>query len=247
VEEKRLPQSLRPEASVEKNQLYGERHVSLCEQFPGTEALVSAISPCLGNVEEKIASYKKAEKESLKANDKQICNTNLLKNQLRSTSERIKEYDRDNPGSNLMSMVFPDNLTPVVLLTNPEDLLSETTTIVAKIQSLGSEHPLYAIAAKITEKVDICNQCMAKCKEADAKLNMAETELDIAHLALVKQYGINILESKKMFGNDFTEQLFPRLVAQKKSAPPSPPSPAKISVNEVAVVAEPSEEYSSQD
>jgi hypothetical protein len=222
-----LPQSLRPETSVEKNQLNGERHISLCEQVPGAEQLVNWISPYLISLEERIANYKKAEKESLKASDKLIYNTSLLKNQLRSASDKVKEYDRDNPGSNLMSVIFPDNLTPLIV-TNPVDTPKEVTKTVTKIQSLGIEHPLYGVAAKITEKVDLCNESITKCKDADEKLKVAEAELDVAHLAFIKQYGINILEAKKLFGKDFSEQLFPKIVQTKKK-PPAPPAPPKSS------------------
>jgi hypothetical protein len=224
-----MAQAIRPENSVEKNELVSKRHASLCSQVPGAEVLAQAISAPISNLSEKIHNYKIRSEESTKSLDVLIYNTSLLKNQLRNTADKLKGYDRDHPGSNTMGMVFPNNLTPF-LTANPFETTKEVSMIIPKLQTLGIEHPAAGDVPKIMEKIERCSQSIIKCNEADANLNMAKSELEISHGVLIKQYNINILEAKKMFGNDFSDNLFPKSRTAKRN--PSPvPSPAGEDLN----------------
>lgn len=219
-----MAQSIRQENSAEKNELTSKRHASLCAQVPGAEVLAQAISPAIANLDEKVLIFKTRNEESTQALDVLIYNTTLLRNQLRNTADKLKGYDRDNPTSNSMGVVFPDNLTPI-LTTSPFDTPKEVSKIVSKLQGLGNEHPAFGDIPKITEKIDICSQSIVKCNEADSKLKLAEADLEVAHGVLIKQYNNNILEAKKLFGNVFSDHLFPKTKTSKRNpSPPTPPS-----------------------
>lgn len=209
-----MAQHLRSDMSVEKNRMFGKRHVSLCDQFPGGEVLVDMIKPCINDIDKKIANFKYFKKELIKANDMLIYETTNLKNQLRTAADIIRGYDRENPGAQLMKMIFPDKLTPV-LYTNTLDTPGEISKIVTKIQSLGKEHSLYNTTVKLTEKINNCKIAIKNCDDAGAKLKIAEAELEVAHVSLLRQYSINIYEAKKIFGSNTADLLFPKVRRKK--------------------------------
>jgi hypothetical protein len=98
---------------------------------------------------------------------------------------------------------------------------NEADAIAAKIESLGATHQLYPFAAKIKAKTAPVRTAINAHKETIRKQKLAEAEVEIAKMDVVRAYEINYLDSRKELGTVAAERLFPQLASREKDDDPA--------------------------
>lgn len=229
-----MPQTLLVEMSVDRCADAMKRSTRLFTQHQGAESLIAESKPSLDDLLAKKAAHKAAADEMDAAGDLLVYNTEFLKNQLRSAADACKSFDRDNPGSQIRSVIFPDNTTEL-LKTDPMEIPDAFRKISSKFETLGTDHALFVNASKLTEKIDKCVSSIAKYKEAATALSLAEAQLEMSKANLVKQYNNNILKAQQMLDKVVAENLFPKIrviknskTAKKEDPKPQPSTPVEI-------------------
>lgn len=84
------------------------RHIRLCKQMPGAEALATAIETVYNTLLEKQAETKSKHQARQDALDDFILSDAILDDQVRTAFERCKQHDRENPGTPVLMRLFPD-------------------------------------------------------------------------------------------------------------------------------------------
>jgi hypothetical protein len=139
-----------------------------------------------------------------------------LDNVLRDLNGRPNEFDRNLPGSNTVTLLFPGgNISNIVTLPNKEEP-DAAHGIVQKVVSLGPSHELFPFAAKIEEAVALCLTALTNHVIAIQNLGDAITALGISKVALVRQYNASYFIAAADVDKEFAENLNPRLRPAKK-------------------------------
>ena len=196
-----------------------KRHMRLCRQFKGTENLVSSIEPIFEILQEKETASRQATFEKEAASDFAGLNDNNLDDKIKTCFERCKQYDRENPGRPVLLVVFPDNKHTTITRASLDSEPDMAEQMVARLDSLGAEHPLKELSAGIKESITKCREALLAYNETLRLLKGAEAEEKIAKSNLRKQYEFNYYDSVKLFGKIFAERLFPPIngASKKKS------------------------------
>lgn len=96
-----------------------------------------------------------------------------------------------------------------------------------RIESLGEQHPLKAVAADLRAKVSVSRAANVTYLEAIRSQKVAEADEEVAQDNLRRHYEINYLEARKTLGRVIAERLFPSFSPAEASEEPVPaPAPA---------------------
>ena len=91
-----------------------KRHIRLCRQVKGAEELATTIEPGYNELSTKVAATAKASDDCDIKRDQVLLKDALLDDKVRDLNEACKKYERDNPGENVMALLFPGGLSPVI-------------------------------------------------------------------------------------------------------------------------------------
>jgi hypothetical protein len=158
---------------------------------------------------------KKAQKDETTARDTMRLIDLILDDELRKVQGRSKEYDKAQPGSNTEKLLFPDGITPVVNMPIEKEP-DAAHEIALKIISLGSGHELYPLAAEIEAAIENCRKISDQRISALKTLGDAQTAVEIAKIAIVRQYNSNYYVAASDMDKNYAERLFPVLRSPKK-------------------------------
>lgn len=194
------------------------RHEQLCRQIKKGDKYIPVISPFRENLEEKYKVLTDAILARVMANDHiRLCDM-ILDDGLRKTHSRAKEYDRDNPGQKLREILFPGgNLYPVVSMPISEEPAA-ADQIAKKLESLGSDHPLYFLVEELRTAITACQEAAEAYKEKIVAVADAQTAVELAKHDLRRRYNASYLEAALEFGKDFAEKLFPEIHSSHRIA-----------------------------
>jgi hypothetical protein len=194
-----------------------ERHMRLCAQTAGGEKYQKEIEPYYDALEVKITEHKTAQKNNTGALDIERLNKSILNDCLRDLQGRSKEFDRNHPGSNTVTFLFPDgNISSVVNLSD-SDAPKEVHSITQKIISLGADHTLYPFAAQIETLIGKCKISLTNRETLAQAESDANTELVISKIALVNKYNGDFFVAASDVDKNFAEKLYPKLNPPAKS------------------------------
>ena len=194
-----------------------KRHMRLCRQVNGTEALITAIELPYNELLEKQKATKLAKENREVAYDDVLFHDNILDDKVRSCFDRCKNYDRDNPGRSVLKLVFPDGKFSGIVNAPLDKEPDKVSEIVARIKSLGADHELNDLVAYLQEGIDNCHNALAVYHTTIKEQKAAEALEDIAKSNLARQYEFNYLDAVKKFGRGFTNRLFPVIYSSPKN------------------------------
>jgi len=195
-----------------------ERHLRLCTQSKNGAKYADLIKLFYNDFEDKRDVYKKAVKNTTFALDSTKLRDTELDDVLRDVNGRAKEYDRNNPGSNVESLLFPEGLTEVVNITDKAEP-EAARGIAKKITSLGAEHPLNSFVSLIETAIQASELAFEELVTVSKAEGNANTDFVISKLKLVKQYNASYFVAANDFGKSFAEKLYPKLHTEKKEKP----------------------------
>lgn len=193
-----------------------KRHMRLARQIKGAEEFATAIEPACNELAEKAAATTLATENCETKRDLVILMDSILDDKLRDVSEGGKKYDRDNPGTDLTTLLFPQGLSSMIyapLASEP----AEADKVVLALRSLGSDHPLNAHILPLQTAINDCKNSLNELHVAITAEKSDEALEAIAKLNLTRKYAQNIHAASLKFGKQFINRLFPAIRIPKKS------------------------------
>lgn len=205
---------LYPRDSVSFVQNAIRRHTRLCRQTSGAEVLINAISPIGQQLDEKKKLCDLAAEARENVYDDILLADRDLDNAVRNAFDASKQYERSNPGSPVLSKLFPNGTFSDIVRMPYADEPDETEKLAVRIASLGNQHPLFVHADTLRARAEAVRKAIQSFKDALKAEKAAEAEVEIAKLAAIRQYEHNYLEARKTLGVMLAERLFPALHAR---------------------------------
>lgn len=194
-----------------------EKHIHSCNQSSvDATKYKNLIQPLYDDFVGKKAKLEEVQKTVKFAKDAIKLSDKKLDNILRDLSGRAKEYDRNNSGTNVALLLFPNGNVTDVIYTSDEKEIEIAHSIAQKIVSLGPDHELFTFAAKIDQAVTNSRTAFDEYKTAQQNEADAKTALTISKVGVVKQYNANYFIAATDVDKTFAESLFPSLRKNKK-------------------------------
>lgn len=187
------------------------RHIRATKKVKGAEALADAIQPYHAALEQKKDERLAKVTAREDANDDLAFADVNLDNAIRTTFERFKQYDRENPTDRSLAKVFPDETFGDIIRLPIKDEPGEVEAIAIRIDKLGESHPLAGEAVTLRALAAESNAAIGTLQAAIREEKAAEAEEEIAQADLRRQYENNYLDARKLFGRQVAEQFFPKL------------------------------------
>lgn len=204
-----------------------ERHMRLCSQVKGGDKYRSLILPFYNDMVESRSSLDSLKKQVVASQDTIILRDSFLDDLIRDAQGRVKEFDRKNPGSNLLSLIFPGGIITPVITMPYHDEPATAHGIAMKIRSLGETHTLYPLAAEIDEAVEDCNLALKAEEGAIRAEGEGNIQLTLTKIKLVRQYNNNYFIAGNDVDKNYAEKLFPKLRNTGKKEDDTDPGDSK--------------------
>ncbi len=187
------------------------RHQRRCRRTKGAAEFAAAIEPARANLKEKLdGRLKLIEMEQDARDDLELADGDL-DDCVITVSDRAKEIDRDQPGQNLHAKLFPSgrttDFTEADILVEP----NETDKIAVAIDSLGKEHALAPLAARLRSLGDAGRNAAKAVGDAIRARKVGEADEELAQAELRKAYEMNYVNARGKLGRRLAERLFPRI------------------------------------
>jgi hypothetical protein len=200
------------------------RHIRLCKQVKGAEQLAANIEPAYRDLLQKQAATRAKLEAREDAHDDAVLRDGELDDAVRTAFERTKQFDRENPGAQLLLKIFPQGRFSDITRTERAKEPDVVEEVAMRIASLGENHPLNPIAADLRAKIEAARASNAAFLEAIRNQKLAEAEEEIAQANLRRQYEFNYLDARKTLGRAVAERLFPQIsVSEPPEEPEQPP------------------------
>ncbi|MCP4181534.1 MAG: hypothetical protein GY756_27535 [bacterium] len=196
---------------------FSYRHTRLCKINNGGEEFISLIEDYLNklNEAEKVTLKAKLDRETA-YDDAIVCN-HALDDSVRYCHEKGKKYDRDNPGSQILKVLFPDGkfstITKASLRLEPD----KAEQLVQRIGSLGAEHIMNELVSELSEGISKCRAALSVYYIAITNQKSAEALEAVAKTNLIKQYSNNYHDIVKKFGRSYANRFFPVINSSSKN------------------------------
>lgn len=192
-----------------------ERFMHLCGRIKNGGKYQNLIKLFYDDFEVKKRTHELSEKATTSSLDVVKLHNSILGDILRDVQGRAKEIDRNNSGSDLQGLLFPDGLSPIVNLPDKEEPAA-AHAISLKVTSLGAEHALYPFAAQIETAIKDCEESLADQVDTKKAEEDANTTLTISKIKLVNQYNTIYHIASTDYGKAYAEKLYPQLRPVKK-------------------------------
>jgi hypothetical protein len=189
---------------------FARRHVRLCDQVKGAKKIAE-------NILQPMAILKVKENERLEAvilredayDDVVLCDSDL-DDAVRTTFEKIKQYDREN-SSSFLGLFFPAHGFTELIRKPYSQEPQEVKNIVIKLNGLEDGHPLKSLADDLLQKVEASFAAWDNYQKAVILLKEMRAAEELAKLAVRKQYESNWLDARKEFGVTLADKIFPKV------------------------------------
>lgn len=212
-----MAQFLKDNHSANVHQNIVRRCLRLCRQVKNADEFATALEPFFDDFKAKRAALIAARENTENLYDSKVLADTNLGDKLQDLSEDCKKYDRNNPGSELLPLLFPNGVSRIMAVSYDNEP-AEVEKIILKINDLGAEHPIAAHVPVLQESVNTCKAAIDANNTAKNAFDQAKTLLNIAKGNLNKQYEKTIYAASGKFGKKYAERLFPAIKkATKKS------------------------------
>jgi hypothetical protein len=217
-----MVQMLRDADSSGKHLSTARRHMRLCKTVKGAEFLAVAIEPHYTRLEGTGVDEKKAIEAEEDAQDDRDLRGREGADALRTASERAKQHDRDTPGDNVFSRLFPEGGFSDFIASNGTTSGASCRLIATRARDLGANHALSSLGTELEARATAIDAAQMTLDNAVRAKKLAEAEDELAQAALRRAYEENWLDAQKKFGKAGAERLFPRIRKRESSSGDDP-------------------------
>ena len=200
--------------STNKHLNYANRHIRLCRQVPGADKYVTVIQPYVDELT--LKHTETLEKKMLRnaAYDDMVLADMLLDNAVRTSFEKCKQYDRENPGNSVLLQIFPEGTYGDIIKMPMTKEPNEVEKTAVHFENLGESHTLYGQASVLRELINAVNNAVNAYNESIRQLKISEAEEEISKETVRRQYEVNYLDARKELGRVNAEMIFPKFSRQ---------------------------------
>lgn len=196
------------------------RHIRLCNQVPDAHKFAVAIDPRYKALQVADEQYREAVYNRVDAYDDMIHYDRNLDNGIRTVYEKCNQFDRDNPGSNVLHLVFPNGTFSEYIRKNMFKEPTYVEQLAVKIESLGKNHTLFPLAAYIRRHILRMRKAIVVYNEALRNEKVVQAEEEVVKGNLRAQFEANYLDARKESGRTYADSLFPKM----RHKPVTPPA-----------------------
>ncbi len=193
------------------------RFIRLARKQKGAEFLAQQMSPCQQALIEKQTATQLVDEKREDAYDDILIADNDLDEEIRTTFETCAQYDRKNPGEQLVLLAFPNGTYSDIIRMPYAEEPKEAERIAASLEKLGDKHPIYPFVAEIRAKIVAVNSALDAYKQVITDLTRAEVDEESAKAEVRKQYEFAYLDARKKLGKRYSERVFPAISAKTKA------------------------------
>jgi hypothetical protein len=188
----------------------GRRHVRLCGRVNGAGKYAEKMHPVLDALREKEQERINATNLREDAYDDVVLCDAELDNAVRTTFERIRQYDRENKTS-FINLFFPSNGFHEIITLSYSKEPQEVKNIVIKLDGLEEGHELKNLSTGLLQKVETSFAAWDTYGKAISHLKELRAAEEISKLAVRQQYEHNWLDARKEFGLAIADSIFPKV------------------------------------
>ncbi len=201
--------------SSEAHENIGNRHQRLCQRTRGAEPLVNNISPVIAALADKRVVTLERRQHKEECYDALLLVNGEMDDGVRTVFEKCKQFDRQNPGSNVLLRIFPTGRTSDIISVSLYDEAMKVDQLITRIKSLSGEHPMLESIQPLQEVMNKELEAQRIYREAVGQWKLAVAEEDLAKADLRRQYEHNYLDAVKLFGKRFAQRLFPKVTKSR--------------------------------
>ncbi len=210
-----MAQSLKKTYSPTRCVRLSKRFIRMCNQFRGADELTPDVQNAVNNVLQKESIFNAADENMDYAYDVAQLKDSALDNGVRDTAEASKKFDRDNPSSQVYSLIFPQHTLPIIDK-HFKQQPAEVSKLTDRIRNLGPDHPIQQNASQLQQLAKESIDAIQALADAEGIRNSSQADLNAAKFELIKTYNNTILKSIQLFGKNITDKLFPNIKPNKK-------------------------------
>lgn len=191
------------------------RHVRFCQQNPLGAPYILPIQTPVKVLQTKEDLLEDAKTHREDTYDDVMLGDFDLDTTIKSTSETSKAYMLKHSTDLKVQQLFPNGYSEITK--TPYALEPDKADAVASmIESFGTEHELFPLAAEIRKETANVRAKIVTMKEAIRLQKAAEAEVEIAKLDVIRAYEANYLNARLQLGVMAAERLFPVLTPEKE-------------------------------
>jgi hypothetical protein len=193
------------------------RFIRLARKQKGAEFLAQQMAPCQQSLIEKQAATQLVDEKREDVYDDILITDSDLDEAIRTTFESCAQYDRKNPGGQLVTMAFPNGTYSDIIRMPYAEEPKEAERIAASLEKLGDKHSIYPHVTEIRAKIAAVNAALDAYKQVITELTRAEVDEETAKAEVRKQYEFAYLDARKKLGKRYAERVFPAISAKTKA------------------------------
>lgn len=225
-----MAQNLRIRFSPARCVRLSKRFLRMCTQFSGASQLITEVQNTITDLQQKESLFNAADENVDYAYDIAQLKDSNLDNAVRDTAEECRKFDRNNLGSQVYSLIFPQNTFPIIdeyYKREPTEVLK----LINRIHNLDPNHPLQQNTTLLQQLVKESEEAIQNLADAEKMMDSCQADLNAAKQKLIQTYNNTILKSIQLFGKNTTDKLFPRIKPNKKVKDEDNNIPAKDTVH----------------
>lgn len=224
-----MAQNLRARFSPARCVRLSKRFIRMCTQISGAEQLIPDVQNAIKDVQQKESLFNAADENVDYAYDITQLKDSNLDNAIRDTAEDCKRFDRNNLGSQVYSLIFPQN-TLSIIDKNYKQEPAEVSKLISRIHNLGPDHTLQQNATRLQQLVKESEDAIKNFAETEKIKDSCQEDLNASKQKLIQVYNNTILKSIQLFGKNNTDKLFPSIKSKKKTIDQNSNTPAEKTV-----------------
>ncbi|MFA9392887.1 MAG: hypothetical protein ACERKD_23975 [Prolixibacteraceae bacterium] len=184
------------------------RCMRLCRQVKNADEFATILEPVFNDFLQKRLNFRGAKENAENLYDTKVLMDTVLDDRVRDLSDACKKYDRNQAGSNVYKLFFPEGASKITGFSIDKEP-EEVDHLILALQDLGAEHELAPFIPILQEAAAASRAAIAAHAEALGAVNSAKALVAIAKGNLNRQYEQVIYAASAKFGKVYSKRLFP--------------------------------------
>jgi hypothetical protein len=194
----------------------GRRHARLCRKTPGAEKFAETIQPKLDRLAEKENEKKHILIGREDAYDDVVLCDSLLDDAVRTVFEHVRQYDREHL-TRLTDVLFPKQGYSEIVYKSLQEEPQAVSSLIVKLEGVEAGDELKQYVPLLREKVQASTGAWDAYEQVNAQYRQIQAEEELLKLDVQRQYEINWLDARKLYGQARANNLFPKISAKPVS------------------------------
>jgi hypothetical protein len=198
------------------------RLIRLGNQIPGASAFTSPLSAPLKALAQKQLIVENLGEEVDFAKDMVILQESVVDNEVRNLFDSCMQHQRSNPGSKVLSGIFPSGKFGDFISLETGKKPAEAQNLAERVKTFSTGNGIAEYAEKLAIGSKNLSNTITAVSVADTNLSGAVSALDIERENLCRDYENVYLDIRRSLGKDIAEQVFPKLKSKPKDKAKKP-------------------------